>query len=51
MIGADILTELSPGGLFEPALPMFNMGALGGVEVIPWADGVALLPVPDLEFL
>jgi hypothetical protein len=30
---------------------MFNMGALGGVEVIPWADGVSLLPVPDLEFL
>jgi hypothetical protein len=50
MIGADILPELAPGGIFEPALPMFNMSALDGVEVMPWADGVALLPVPDPEF-
>lgn len=47
LIGADILPELAPGGIFEPALPLFNMSALGGVDVVPWADGVALLPVAD----
>lgn len=46
-IGADILTELSPGGLFEAVLPHFDGAALAGVEVVAWADGLALLPVPE----
>lgn len=51
LISADILAELAPGGLFEAALPHFNMQALAGVEVLPWADGLALLPVPDVEIV
>lgn len=51
LIGADILPELAPGGIFEPALPLFNMNALGGTEVVPWDDAKALLPVPDGDLL
>jgi hypothetical protein len=51
LISADILPELAQGGLFEPAMSYFNADALGGVEVMPWADGVALLPVADDEGL
>jgi hypothetical protein len=47
LVSADILPELTPGGLFEPAMSHFDAAALEGVEVMPWADGVALLPVPD----
>ena len=46
-IGADILGELAPGGIFAPAMAHFDGSQLGGIEVVPWADGVALLPVPD----
>ena len=48
-IGADILPELAPGGIFEPALPLFNTNALSGTEVMPWADAIALLPIPNEE--
>jgi hypothetical protein len=50
LVSADILEELAPGGLFAVALDHFDAGALDGVEVAPWADGVALLPVPDPMF-
>ena len=49
MIGADILTELAPGGIFAAALDHFDGTHLAGVEVVPWADGVALLPVAEGE--
>lgn len=45
LVAADILPELAPGGLFEAALPHFDAAALGGVEVLPWSEAVALLPV------
>ena len=51
MIGADILTELAPGGIFAAAMDHFDGTHLAGVEVVPWVDGVALLPVPDDEDL
>ena len=49
LVSADILDELAPGGIFAPALERFDGSALGGVEVMAWSDGVALLPEPDLE--
>jgi hypothetical protein len=47
LVSADILPELATDGIFAAAMDHFNMGALGGVEVMSWADGVGLLPVPD----
>ena len=49
LISADIIPELAAGGIFEPAMAYFDGSALAGVEVMSWADGVALLPEPDLE--
>ena len=51
LVSADILPELEPGGLFEEALPHFDLSALSGVEALPWADALALLPVPDVEIV
>jgi hypothetical protein len=47
LISADILPELAEGGLFEPAMQYFDGSDLAGLTVMDWADGVALLPVPD----
>jgi hypothetical protein len=47
LVSADILPELAEGGIFAPALPHFDAAALAGVEVVDWADGVALLPQPE----
>ena len=49
LVSADILPELDDDGLFRDALDHFDETYLVGVEVVPWADGVALLPVPDEE--
>ena len=51
LVSADILPELAPNGIFVPALEHFDGTHLAGVEVVPWADGVALLPVPNDEDL
>ena len=49
LVSADILEELAPGGIFAAALEHFDGSALGGVEVMAWADGVSLLPEPEFE--
>jgi hypothetical protein len=47
MLCADILTEIEPGGLLHAMWQAADKAVLGAsVEVIPWADAVALLP-PD----
>ena len=46
LVSADILPELDDDGLFAPAMEHFDGTHLAGVEVVPWADGVALLPRP-----
>ena len=51
LVSADILPELDDDGLFRDALDHFDGSKLGGVEVLPWADGVALLPVPDDDLI
>ena len=51
LVSADILPELDDDGLFRDALDHFDETYLAGVEVVPWADGVALLPTPDEDFL
>jgi hypothetical protein len=47
MLSADVLTEIGPGGLLEAMWAAADKQVLGqAVEVMPWAEAVALLP-PD----
>lgn len=47
MLCADVLTETGPGGLLHAMWEAADKQVLGAsVEVMPWADAVALLP-PD----
>lgn len=47
MLCADVLTEIEPGGLLHAMWAAADKAVLGqAVEVMPWADAVALLP-PD----
>jgi hypothetical protein len=47
MLSADVLTEIGPGGLLHAMWEAADQAVLGAsVEVMPWADAVALLP-PD----
>jgi hypothetical protein len=45
MLSADVLTEVGPGGLLHAMWEAADKAALAqAVEVLPWADAVALLP-------
>lgn len=45
MLSADLLRECGPGGLLEAMWEAADKAILlPNVEVIPWADAVALLP-------
>jgi len=47
MLSADVLTEIEPGGLLHAMWAAADQSVLAqAVEVLPWADAVALLP-PD----
>ena len=47
MLCADVLTEIQPGGLLHAMWEAADKAVLGtSVEVMAWADAVALLP-PD----
>lgn len=47
MLSADVLTEIEPGGLLHAMWAAADQQVLGAsVEVLPWADALALLP-PD----
>jgi hypothetical protein len=47
MLCADILTEIEPGGLLHAMWEAADKTVIeASVEVIPWADAVAMLP-PD----
>jgi hypothetical protein len=49
MLCADVLTEIEPGGLLHAMWEAADKAVLGqAVEVIPWADAVAMLP-PEPE--
>lgn len=46
MLSADVLTEVGPGGLLEAMWAAADKAVLNAqVQVLPWADAVALLPV------
>ncbi len=45
MLSADVLTEVMPGGLLHAMWEAADKQVLGQeVEVLPWADAVAMLP-------
>lgn len=45
VLSADALTEIEPGGLLHAMWEAADKQVLGeSVEVIPWADALALLP-------
>ena len=45
MLCADVLTEIARGGLLHAMWAAADQAVLGAsVEVMPWADAVALLP-------
>lgn len=47
MLCADILTEVEPGGLLHAMWEAADKSILlPSVEVIPWAEAVAMLPAP-----
>lgn len=47
MLSADVLTEIEPGGLLADMWAAADKDVLNAaVEVLPWAEAVALLP-PD----
>lgn len=46
MLSADVLTEIAPGGLLHAMWEAADKAVLNAaVEVLPWAEAVALLPV------
>ena len=48
MLSADVLTEIEPGGLLHAMWEAADKAVLGAsVEVMPWADAVALMPQPQ----
>jgi len=50
MLCADVLTEVMPGGLLHAMWASADQAVLlASVDVIPWADAVALLPPDPLQ--
>lgn len=50
MLCADVLTEVMPGGLLHAMWAAADQAVLlPSVDVIPWADAVALLPPDPLQ--
>jgi hypothetical protein len=48
MLGADVLTEVRPGGLLAAMWSAADQAVLGAaVEVIPWDEAVAMMPEPE----
>jgi len=47
LLRADLLTEIHPGGLYAAGFGQLPPETFSQVQVIPWADAVALLPEPE----
>jgi hypothetical protein len=48
MLCADVLTEVRPGGLLAAMWSAADQSVLGAaVEVIAWAEAVAMMPTPE----
>lgn len=50
ILGADLLTEVHPGGLYHDGWQHLPQDRFSEVEVVPWNDVISLFPVePDIE--
>ena len=50
MLSADVLTEVHPGGMLHAMWEAADRAVLNAaVEVMPWAEAVALLPPDPVE--
>lgn len=49
MLGADLLSEIGPGGLYAQGFGRLPRRALPLVEVMPMAEALALRPEPEEE--
>jgi hypothetical protein len=49
MLCADLLTEIYPGGLYADGFTLLPPELFDQVDVMPWADALALLPAPSME--
>jgi hypothetical protein len=49
LLSADLLTEIGTGGIYSDGFALLSPEALALVDVVEWADAVALLPQPDAE--
>jgi hypothetical protein len=50
LLCGDLLSEVGPGGLYAQGFAALNPTRFDEIEVIPWADAVAMipqLPVPE----
>jgi hypothetical protein len=48
MLGADVLTEVRPGGLLAAMWSAADQAVLGAsVQVMPWDQAVAMMPTPE----
>jgi proline dehydrogenase len=49
MLCADLLLEIGPGGLYADGFALLPEELFTQVDVMPWADALALLPAPSME--
>lgn len=47
MLGADLLSEIGPGGLYADGFGRLPAAAFPTVEVLPMSEALALRPVED----
>jgi hypothetical protein len=47
MLCADLLSEIGPGGLYHKGFAAIPPQHLAAVQVVPWAEAVALLPAAE----
>ena len=47
MLGADLLSEIGPGGLYVEGFGQLPPDVFPSVEVLPMADALALRPIID----
>ena len=49
MLCADLLTEISHGGLYSQGFAHLPAELFAQVQILPMADAIALIPQPDPE--
>lgn len=48
LLCGDLLSEVGPGGLYAQGFAKLDAGRFDEIEVIDWADAVAMLPVVQM---